>query len=184
MSVVIALLRGVNVGGRHPVRMDLLRKVSSELGCTDVQTYVQSGNLVLRSPGKGLPVLKQQLETAFKATFGFEVPVVLRSAGDVRKIVKHNPFPKRVEAESAKLHVTFLYDDPGEANRKLVRAMTFSPEDVRIEGREIYTYYPEGAGKSKLRWPMIEKVLGTPGTARNWNSVLKLLAMAEAMEQG
>jgi uncharacterized protein (DUF1697 family) len=185
MSVVIALLRGVNVTGNHMVKMETLRALCSALGCTEVQTYLQSGNLVFRAKEKTpkqLLALGERIEDAIEAEFGFRVPVVLRAAADLQAVVAANPFVQQAEDEPGKVQVVFLYRAPSEAQLKSVRAMRFSPELVWVGERELIVYYPTGQGQSKLRWGPIDKALGTPGTARNWNSVTKLLEMAEAME--
>ncbi len=183
MSVVIAMLRGVNVGGNNVVKMEALRNMCESLQCTDVATYVQSGNVVFRTAAKDTEKLRTKLESTIASTFGFAAPAVFRTVGDLQRIVAGNPFAEQVVTEPAKVHVTFLYRDPGDTGRAALRAMAFAPEVVRIEGREIYLYYPLGAGRSKLRWGPIEKALGTAGTSRNWNTVVKLLAMGEELEE-
>ena len=188
MSVMIALLRGVNVGGRNMVKMETLRALCTSLGCSDVQTYVQSGNVVLRVPGKAgsaktLAAFATRMEDAIEAEFGFRVPVVLRTAEDLRAVVKACPFPEESKAEPGKVQVTFLYAAPSATQLDAVRAMKISPEVMWVGTRELITYFPMGMGQSKLRWGPIDKALGTSGTSRNWNSVLKLLEMAEALEK-
>jgi uncharacterized protein (DUF1697 family) len=180
MGVFVAMLRAVNVGGRNMVKMEELRGLCSSLGCSEVQTYVQSGNVVLRS-GLEEETLRKRLEDGIEKAFGFRTLVVLRSAAELKAVIERNPFPEYPRAAPAKLHVNFLYADPGEERRAAVRAMRVDPEELRLEGREIYVYYPVGAGLSKLRWTPIDKALGTAGTARNWNTVVKLFAMAEEL---
>ena len=184
MSVVIALLRGVNVTGNHMVKMETLRTLCASLGGMEVQTYLQSGNVVFRTKQKTeqqLSALGVRIEDAIEKEFGFRVPVVLRSAADLRAIVEANPYVQQATDEPSKVQVVFLYGAPSEAQRKAVRAMTISPELLWVGERELIIYYPTGQGQSKLRWGPIDKALGTTGTARNWNTVMKLLAMAEAM---
>ena len=181
MSVVIAMLRGVNVSGKRLVKMETLRALCVSLKCSDVATYVQSGNVVFRTGAKNLERLRTQMESAMSETFGFEVPVVFRTVDDLRRVAAANPFPQQVQTEPGKVLVMFLYQDPGEARREAVRALTIAPEEVQVLGSELYIYYPAGQGQSKLRWGPIEKALSTEWTGRNWNTVLKLLAMAEAL---
>lgn len=182
MSVVIAMLRGVNVGGNNLIKMEALRALCESLKCTDVATYVQSGNVVFRTAAKDIEKLRTKLESTIASTCGFAAPVVFRTVEDLQRIVSGNPFQQQAETEPGKVHVTFLYHDPGDTRRAAVRAMAFAPEEVRIEGREVYLYYPLGAGQSKLRWGPIERALGTAGTSRNWNTVVKLLAMGKKLE--
>jgi uncharacterized protein (DUF1697 family) len=181
MTAMIAMLRAVNVGGKNMIRMESLRMLCTSLGCSDVRTYVQSGNVVFRYPGKDAGKLAASMEGGIEQTFGFRVPVMLRTTAELRRVVEGNPFAFYAESAPAKLHVNFLYTDPGESRREVVRAMPIAPEELRIIGRELYVYYPQGAGQSKLRWAPIDKALGTQGTARNWNTVMKLLEMAEAL---
>ena len=182
MSVVVAMLRGVNIVGKRQVKMETLRALCASLKCSDAVTHLQSGNVVFRTRAKNLEALRIQMQEQMADSFGFDVPTVFRTVEDLRKVVATNPFPERVEAEASKMLVTFLYDDPGLERRKALRSMTFEPEEVKVEGRELYVYYPTGQGLSKLRFSPIEKALGTSGTSRNWNTVLKLLEIAEAMQ--
>ena len=178
------MLRGVNITGCNLIKMEALRELCVSLACSDVKTYVQSGNIVFRNAAKDPVKLGKKLEDGVESTFGFRVPVVLRTESDLRTVVEENPFPEQAKTEPSKLLVSFLYGDPGEKRREQARAMTFSPEQVQFRGREIYVYYPLGQGQSKLRWGPIDKVLGTQGTMRNWNTVTKLLAMSAALESG
>jgi uncharacterized protein (DUF1697 family) len=171
----------VNVGGNRMMKMEALRGLCSSLKCTEVQTYVQSGNLLFRSAVNDMAKLGKRIEDGIEETFGFRVPVMLRTPDDLRKVIERNPFPEYARAEPGKLLVNFLYLDPGEERRQAARAMRFDPEELRFEGREIYIYYPVGPGLSKLRWAPIDKALGTVGTGRNWNTVVKLLEMAELL---
>ncbi len=182
MSVVVAMLRGVNVGGKNLVNMETLRTLCVSLQCSDVVTHLQSGNVLFRTRTKDLEALRLRMQKEMADRFGFEIPIVFRTVEDLRRVVAHNPFPGRVATEAAKVLVTFLYDDPGEAGRRALRAMTIEPEEVRVEGRELYIYYPAGQGQSKLRMRPIEEALGTPGTGRNWNTVLKLLELGEGLD--
>jgi uncharacterized protein (DUF1697 family) len=183
MNVVICMLRGVNVGGHNCVKMDDLQKLCTSLKLRDPQTYVQSGNIVFKTDERDLVKLTKTLEAAIHKKFGFQSDVILRSAKDLREVIAKNPFAKRKDIHPGKLLVTFFAADPGEAARKQARAIKCAPEEIFIEGREAYIYFPNGAGRSKLNWALIPKTLKVQGTARNWNSVTKLLEMAEKMEE-
>jgi uncharacterized protein (DUF1697 family) len=182
MPVVICMLRGVNVGGHNRVKMDDLKKLCISLKLRDPQTYVQSGNIVFSTDERELDTLREKFESAIQKKFGFRPVVILRSSKDLRKVIAGNPFAKRKDIHPGKLLVTFFTDDPGEAARKQVRAIKCDPEEIFIEGREAYIYFPNGAGSSKLNWAIIPKTLKVQGTARNWNSVTKILEIAEKME--
>ena len=148
----------------------------------DPRTYVQSGNVVFRTAAKELALIAQLIEKAIESAFGFHSDVVLRSAAELRAIVETNPFAGRTDVEPAKLAVFFLASDPGPEAWEKVRAIKTGPEELRIGHRELSIYFPEGMGRTKLPIPAIERALKTPSTARNWNTVTKLLAMAEEME--
>ena len=182
MPVVICMLRGVNVGGHNRVKMNDLQKLFTSLKLRDPQTYVQSGNIVFTTDERDLDKLRKNLEAAIHKKFGFQTDVILRSAKDLRNVIAGNPFAKRKDIHPGKLLVTFFSADPGEAARKQARAIKCDPEELFIEGREAYIYFPNGAGRSTLNWPLIPKTLKVQGTARNWNSVTNMLEIAENME--
>jgi uncharacterized protein (DUF1697 family) len=182
MPVVICMLRGINLGAHNRVKMDDLRKLCTSLKLSDPQTYVQSGNVIFETDERDLEKLRARLEAAIHKKFGFQTDAILRSTKDLRKVIAQNPFAKRKDIHPGKLLVTFFSSDPGEAARKQARAIKCDPEELFIEGREAYIYFPNGAGRSKLNWAVIPRTLKVQGTARNWNSVTKMLEMAEKME--
>jgi uncharacterized protein (DUF1697 family) len=182
MPVLISMLRGVNVGPHNRLKMDELRALYTSLGLRDVQTYVQSGNVVFRTD-KSTPTLGKKIEDAIERKFGFRSDVVLRTAAELRDVVDRNPFAGRRDIVPGKLLVTFLVDQPPkDANAKLAK-LPVGREEIKVHGRELYVYFPDGAGRSKLPWTELAKALGTTGTARNWNSVTKMLQMAEKLEE-
>jgi uncharacterized protein (DUF1697 family) len=183
MPVMISMLRGVNVGGHNLIKMDALRVLYESLGLRDAQTYVQSGNVVFRTKVGNPVLLSKKIEDGIERGFGFRPSVVVRSASEMRDVIRRNPFAKRAGIEPAKLVVTFFANDPGAEARAKIMSLQAGPEEVRVDGREVYVYFPDGMGKSKL-WPLIEKTLKamtTPGTGRNWNTVMKLVEMAESL---
>ena len=184
MTVLISLLRGVNVGGHHMIKMDALRALYESLGLRDVQTYVQSGNVVFKSAGRDLGALRKRIESAIERSFGFRPDVMIRTTSDLRDVIARNPFATRRGLDPSRLLVTFLLTDPGQEARDKVLLIKTDPEELRIDGREVYVYYPNGMGRSKLSPALIEKTLKVSGTARNWNTVTKLLEMAEKLEAG
>ena len=182
MTVIISMLRGVNVGGHNKIKMEALRALYESLKLRDSQTYVQSGNVIFRSDERDIARLTKRIEEGIERKFGFRPDVILRTAAEMRDVVERNPFAKRRGIEPGKLLVSFLGSDPGEEAREKVRQMKCDPEEMRIEGREIYIYFPNGAGHSKLPWAGLGKMLKTPATGRNWNSVTKMMEMAEKLE--
>lgn len=179
--IIISMLRAVNLGSRR-ISMDALRALYESLELSAVRTYVQSGNVVFKTRERNLALLTKRIEAAIERTFGFHSDVIVRTTAEMRGVVAKNPFAGRNGIEPAKLLVTFLADDPGEDARQQVRSIKTEPEEMHITGRELYVYFPNGMGRSKLPSRAIGKALGTPGTARNWNSVTKLLEIAESLE--
>jgi uncharacterized protein (DUF1697 family) len=183
MPVLISMLRGVNVGGHNKIKMDALRALYESLKLDSPRTYVQSGNVIFRTKEKNSAALAKKIQSAIERKFGFRPEVILRTTGEMRTAIAASPFAGR-NLEPGKTVMTFLAGDARlEAANELLALKNF-PEELHLLGRELHIYFPDGMGKSKLPWPKIEKLLATPGTARNWNSVTRMLAMAEEMEKG
>ncbi len=167
MPVTVAMLRGVNVGGHNRVPMEELRKLCASLKLRGAQTYVQSGNAIFWTDEKNFVALAKRVEEAIAKKFGFQTDVVLRSATELRGVVARNPFAKRSAIVPGKLLVTFLGGDPGEEARAKVRAIECAPDELFIEGREAYIYFPNGMERPTLSWATIPKILKKSGTGRN-----------------
>lgn len=182
MPVIICMLRGVNVGGRNMIKMDALKALCISLKLKDPQTYIQSGNVIFGSGEEDLVKLARRIQDAIEKTAGFRPDVMLRTLAEMQEVVARNPFAKRSGIEPGKLLVNFLAADPGKEARQKALAFKIGPEEMHLIGREAYIYFPNGQGRSKFPWAAIERTLGTSGTGRNWNSVTKMLEMAEKME--
>lgn len=183
MPIVIACLRGVNVGGNRLIKMDVLRRLVTGCGATDVATYIQSGNVVCRTATLDLAAWSQAVEEAIERELGFRPPVISRSRDHFNRIIASNPFPLQAEAAPQKLYVTLLPEAPSAAAIEQALAAVTGPESIRLAGAEIYTYFPEGMGKSKMPWGKLDRILGA-GTARNWNSILELGRLADGLARG
>ncbi len=164
------------------IKMDALRALYQSLGLQHVQTYVQSGNIVFRTDASEFLALASHIEQEIEGGFGFKPAVILRTLQQLREVVAENPFAKRRDITPDKLLITFLAVDLGQDAQDTLARLEVHPEEMRVRPSELYIYYPDGMGRSKLPIRAIDKILGTPGTSRNWNSVLKLLAMAESLE--
>ena len=176
------MLRGVNLGPHNRIKIDDLRALYQSLKLENPRSYVQSGNVIFRTKEKNGPQLAKKIQGAIEKKFGCCPEVILRTPDEIRKAIVANPFPERARAEPAKVLVTFLAaEPPREAEANLEKLKRF-PEELHLNGRELYIYFPNGAGKSKLPWSAVDKLLKVTGTARNWNSVQAMLEIAEEME--
>ncbi|MCC6390366.1 MAG: DUF1697 domain-containing protein [Bryobacterales bacterium] len=164
--------------------MDALRDLYESLQLREPRTYVQSGNVVFLTAEPHLGELAERIETGIERRFGFRPAVVLRTAREMSDVVARNPFAEREGVEPAKLLVTFLTGTPAATDRERTLAMNTGPEEMWMEEREIYVYFPNGFSKARLSMAAVEKGLRVAGTGRNWNSVRKLLEMARRLEAG
>jgi uncharacterized protein (DUF1697 family) len=182
MAVLISMLRGVNVGPHNRIKMDELRALYESLNFKDPRSYVQSGNVIFRTKEKNNPQLAKKIQAAIEKKLGCCPEVILRTTEELRGAIAANPFPEQTSSEPGKVLVTFLAGDPPrDAEASLEKFKSF-PEQLHLKGRELYIYFPNGAGRSKLPWSAVEKFLRVTGTARNWNSVQAILKIAEEME--
>lgn len=177
------MLRAVNLGPHNRIKMDVLRKLYESLGFQDVRTYVQSGNVVFRAEARGLAQIATGIEEAIQREFGFRPAVLLRTVGELRKAIAQNPFSKRRGIEPSRLLITFLAKEPEPTACERIRAIKAEPEEIHLRGRELYIYYPNGMARPKVPWTTVEKILQVSGTGRNWNSVTKLLEIAEEIDR-
>ena len=177
MSRRLALLRAVNVGGRSLAMVEL-RRAAAEIGLVDPETVLQTGNLLFEAEGADADV-ERRLEREIAGRFGHETAVLLRSAVDWAQALRANPFTEAAEAAPSRLLMVALKRPADAAAVERLQAAVRGPERVAASGRQAYLVYPEGIGRSKLTPALIERALG-PGTARNWNTVLKLRERLEA----
>jgi uncharacterized protein (DUF1697 family) len=173
VSIYIALLRGINVGGSGLLPMKDLAALCEELGFTSVRTYIQSGNVIFESNAKEEPV-RAQIEKALEARMGKKIDVMVRTPDELRAALEGNPFPDK---EPAKVAVAFLLEPP--LKNLLKDVVAPGGEEVHLGRRALYIYYPDGMGRSKLKLPRMG-----PMTVRNINTVGKLVAMADAADAG
>lgn len=176
MSTQAALLRAVNVGGTGSVAMADLRAAAEKAGLKNARTLLASGNLIFAG-AKAPAATENLLEAAVAKTFGLTTDIFVRTASEIAAVVAANPFPKEAKNDPGRLVVVFMREAPSVAAFKALQAAIKGPETVRGDGRHAYIVYPDGQGRSKLTAAVIARHLGTPGTARNWNTVLKLAAI-------
>ena len=174
MTTQIALLRAINVAGHGTVAMSDLRQMLVSLGFEHVRSVLQSGNLVFRTHRESGVALEQLLETEAARRLGLRTDFLLRSAGEWGRLVERNPFPEVAKADPGHLVAMSLKGAPDQESLNLLQAAVNGPEEVRADGTQLYITYPDGIGRSRLTSSLIEAKLGTRGTARNWNTVLKI----------
>jgi uncharacterized protein (DUF1697 family) len=172
----VSLLRGINVGGHKTVPMAGLKSLYEALGLENARTYLNSGNIVFQSPVAALPKIAGRIEDAIEKAFGFQVRTLIRTASELDSLLQGNPLQTSLTKPSHLL-VMFLEDKPLKARFEDLRQSFSGPEKFHLSGREIYLYYPNGIGRSKLTNALIEKKLNVAGTARNWNVVTRLHQM-------
>jgi uncharacterized protein (DUF1697 family) len=180
VTTYIARLRAVNVAGHQPVAMAGLREMLSGLGFADIQSLLQSGNLVFRGKARAAAPLERLLEAEARERLGLETDFFVRTAEEWKSVVARNPFRKEAESDPGHLIVMALKGAPEGKNVKALQAAITGPEVVRADGGHAYIIYPDGVGRSRLTNALIEKKLGTRCTGRNWNTVLKLAALVDA----
>jgi uncharacterized protein (DUF1697 family) len=178
MTVYVALLRGINVGGRTVLPMADLRRVATGCGFESVQTYIQSGNLIFTSSARAAAVA-EQLELAIAAEGGPAPAVAVRTRAELSRVVDGNPYVER-STDPKQLHVAFAVRDAAPAAVDPSELQRFAPEELTVSGAQTYLFLPNGIGRSKLA-EFLTRQKGAVGTVRNWRTVLKLLALAEAV---
>jgi uncharacterized protein (DUF1697 family) len=178
METYVALLRGINVGGKT-LKMEPLRGAFEKAGFFDVRTYVQSGNVVFATKTSSNR-LSEAMEKRILADFGLSIRILVKSLKELNEITKRNPFLKDKAIDQSKLHVTFLSaipTIPGAAAARELEALATNGERFHILDQQIYLYCPGGYGKTKLSNNAIEKKLQVVATTRNWRTVNALLAL-------
>jgi len=172
------MLRGINVGASRKVPMADLKKLSENMGLLNIQTYIQSGNLVFElAKPETIPILENRLQQAFSETFGFDIPVIIRTAEEIAKSIANNPFWNEKDAEIERLHLTFLKEIPSPELVEKIKQLQFLPDRFEIIGNDVFVYCENGYGRSKISNDFFEKKLKIPATTRNWKTVMKLHEM-------
>ena len=174
MTTFVSLFRGINVGGHQTIGMDELKDLHLSLGLKDVVTYIRTGNVIFTSDEADLAQLTKQIENGFAQKFGFHVNVMVRTSAELQEIIANNPFQNQPLKESKWVVVLFLSSRPERTALEELQRTYVGPEELCLIGQELYIYYPNGIGRSKLTNTLIEKKLKTSGTGRNWNTILQL----------
>jgi uncharacterized protein (DUF1697 family) len=182
VTVYVSMLRGVNVGGSSRLKSDALRRAYEALGFKDVRTLLQSGNVLFRSGLQDRGAIARRIKQELERELGLRIEVVLRTLAEFAATVERGPVlsPK---ADPAKLLVMFLAELPAPPAQAALVKWHKGPEMLELRGPEVYLYYPEGVGRSKLSGAVLEDRLGVSGTARNWNTLTKMLEVGRALDK-
>lgn len=179
MSKKIAILRGINVGGKRKILMADLKLLFQNLGFSNIITYIQSGNVIFNDAKDVNDLeLAQQIERAITAKYQFDVPVIIRSSKEIVKAVKKNPFYQKDAEDISQLHLTFLNDLPTKENLTKIESYNYEPDKFAINGKEVFIFCAGKYHQSKLTNNFFEKKLNLSATTRNWKTVLKLIELS------
>jgi len=178
MSKYIAILRGINVGSGRKVPMTDLKKLCESLGLQNMQTYIQSGNVVFElGRPEAILMLEMRLQQAFSETFGFDIPVIVRTDEELAESIAQHPFLKEENLDIERLHLTVLKELPKPELLEKIKGYQYLPDRYEIIGRNVFIFCAAGYGTSKLVNSFFESKLKVPATTRNWKTVLKLHEM-------
>jgi uncharacterized protein (DUF1697 family) len=175
-DVHVALLRGINLGGRNRLPMEQLRGLFEEAGCEDVRSYIQSGNVVFHAPPDLARRVPGRIKDAVAEQYGLDVPVILRSGDELASAAAENPFLKQ-GADERGLHVMFLSEEPEPEHVEALDPNRSPGDAFVVRGREIYLHCPIGVARSKLTNDYFDRRLGTTSTSRNLRTIGKLMEM-------
>jgi uncharacterized protein (DUF1697 family) len=175
----LALLRGINVGGKHVIPMAAVGEMFKSAGCSNVRTYIQSGNVAFAASASAARKVASSVTRLIAGQFGFEPAIVVRTAAEFAALVRENPFLK-IDPAGAALHVGFMAEAPAERRIAALDPQRSPGDGFAVRGREIYLHLPNGVLATKLTNAYFDSALSTTCTFRNWRTVLKLAAMLQA----
>ena len=176
MQTYIALLRGINVGGHRKVPMAELRELFAKSGLTNVKTYIQSGNVIFQSSNRDSKKLENNIQKFILDQFGFEVPVLVRTKDELTTIFNNCPF---IDAKKTESYFVFLSAIPDKILVKEASQKTYPDDEYVILNDCIYLFCSKGYGRAKFNLSYFEKKLNSNATARNYKTMVKLLALSE-----
>jgi len=178
MKTFISILRGINVSGQKKILMADLKALYESLNYKNVRTYVQSGNVVFETADTDPKEIARQIEQKIQDKYGFPVPVIIRTLEELETAVQRHIFFKQDGTDTDKLYVTFLADQPAQANLDKMSAFQYAPDEYKIIDQEVYIFCPGGYGNTKLSNTFFENKLKVTATTRNWKTVNELIKMA------
>ncbi len=181
MTTYLSILRGINVSGQKVIKMDALRKMFEDLGYTNVQTYIQSGNVIFQTDSADPRTLEKTIAEGIHNYFALDVPVMVLTAKELLQIVDNNPFMEDGSRDVAHLHVTMLQKLPEASRVELLQQTSFPGEEFMLIDRAVYLHCPNGYGRAKLTNGFLEKKLNVTATTRNWKTTTELLRMTKEL---
>ena len=179
MKTYVSLLRGINVSAQKRIKMEELRSLYTALGFQNIQTYIQSGNVVFQSQNPDAAELSRKIEAGILEHFGYSVSVLILLKSDLRRILDHNPFLKGRNEDISKLCVTFLFQTPAPSALDEISEVKDKHDEFQVSGQEIYLFCPQGFARTKLSNNFFERKLKVSATTRNWKTVNKLYEMTD-----
>jgi uncharacterized protein (DUF1697 family) len=179
MITYIALLRGINVSGQRMIKMDALREMFADLGFKNIQTYIQSGNIIFQSDQVDCQNLSAAISNKIRDQFGFEVYVMVLKPGELAPVLENNPFLKIRTEEITGLYITLLSQEPEQSNIDKINSRTYIPDKFIISGKTVYLFCPNGYGRTKLTNSFFENKLKVIATTRNWKTINELVNITE-----
>jgi len=180
MAVYISILRGINVSGQKIIKMDDLRGLYSGMGFTNVETYIQSGNVIFQYPLTETVVLEKNINEKIAGSLYFEVPVLVKELSELKEIIRNNPFLTEKGGNISQLYATFLSSSPSAEDISKISG-NYTPDEFAVIGKTIYLFCPGGYGKAKLSNTFFEKKLKVSATTRNWKTITELAFRAEKL---
>ena len=178
VKTYISILRGINVGGKRKILMTDLKKLYTQLGFTDIVTYIQSGNVIFNSKEKNVPKLESSIKNKILEVFGYDVPVIIRSVAELKEIINNNPFKDIEGSTSEKLYITFLSKEPEERNEINLANYDLKGDEFKIVRKNVFICLKGKASDSKITNNLLEQKLKVTATTRNWKTTEKLLELA------
>jgi uncharacterized protein (DUF1697 family) len=178
MRTYIAFLRGINVSGKNMIKMPKLLALFENLGLKKIRTYIQSGNVIFQTSQRDLKTIENEIHDEIFHVFGYNVPVLIIDAEELKKIYENNPFLRRTEIDIDKLHVTLLNDSPSNENIAKLNAVRFDDEFL-VSGKVIYLCCQNGYGRTKLNNTFFEQKIKLTATTRNWKSIGRILQLTD-----
>jgi uncharacterized protein (DUF1697 family) len=178
MTTYISMLRGINVGGHKKIKMDVLKQLYVELGYINVQTYIQSGNIIFQTQDTDTADLEKRISKQILKVIGLEVPVLVLKLDEMKRIVENNPFILDSTKNTASFHVTFLSAIPDTISVEKLKSTDYGEDHFEQLDKVIYVYCPTGYGTTKLTNTFFENKLKVTATCRNWKTVNELVRLA------